>query len=470
MIRIPVLLLLCIAAAFQSFARADERSRKLDSIFSYMHAQRQFNGSVLIAEKGAVIFKRSYGLSNESAKASNDPSTIFEIASCTKQFTAAAIVLLHRQGKLRYDDSLGAFLPGLRSWSGVRIHDLLRHTSGIPDYIGDMGEDYSHTATNADLIRFYTARQDSLMFAAGSRHRYCNTNYALLASIIETVSGTSYAAFLREQIFRPLQMTRTSVYCRRIEPRRPDNFAIGYTWATGSFKKVVGEDPGKRDSLALALDGIVGGAKVASTVEDIYKWIRALKNNTLFTQAEFDTMTAVTRTSSGDPIPYGFGLDVSKRDGRFAFGHTGSWDGYASFMYHDVVRDRTIITLQNFNLGGYPFEAISQILDHKPVVAEYRRMQPLPEGQIRKFCGVYSDTAGKGDPSVISYLDGYLVFNTKKLNWDMRFFPVSENEFLGIRQGNTDSILRFTTLENGDIRLEMLEYGDLIGGGVRKKS
>jgi len=264
-------------------------------------------------------------------------------------------------------------------------------------------------------------------------------------------------------------MTRTSVYCRRIEPRRPDNFATGYVWATGSFRKVVGEHPDKRDSLAYALDGIAGGAKVASTVEDIYKWITALKANTLFTQAEFDTMTAVTQTNAGKPIPYGFGFDLSKREGRFAFGHTGSWDGYASFIYHDVIRDRTIITLQNFKLGGYPFAAISQILDHKPVVAEYRRMQPLPERGIKKFCGVYSDSTAD-DASVISYLDGYLVFNTRKLNWDLRFFPISENEFLGVRQGNTDSILKFVTLENGDVRLEMLEYGKLIGGGLRKKS
>lgn len=287
-----------------------------------------------------------------------------------------------------------------------------------------------------------------------------------MATIIERTSGKTYAGFLANNIFTPLKMRNTFVYNRRQEPRKIRNHAIGYVWAKSSFKKVVLEDARVGDSLSYQLDGVVGNAKINSTVEDVYRWINSLKNHTLFSQQEFELMTEITKTSQGKNIPYGFGLDVAKGKDRFSFGHTGSWDGYATFIYHNMPKDRTIVVLENFKQGTYPYQNINEILDGKPVTVEYKRKIDLPETEISKFAGSYVND--KNERQLITYVDGHLIHNTAQVAWDMRFFPVSANEFQAIRQGGTDGLLKFTVLENGTTKLEMLQYGGSMGWGIKE--
>lgn len=468
MIRI-ITTLICLFVSLESFSQNTPQQR-LDSVFSIMHAQNQFNGTVLIAQAGKVIFSKGYGYQDTLSKHSNTAETIYELASCSKQFTAAAIVLLHRKGMIHYQDSLIKFIPELASWKGVTIYDLLRHTSGIPEYIVDMPDHWDHTkiATNDDLIRFYAARKDTLLFAPGSRHSYSNTNYALLATIAERVSGMSLAELLKKDIFLPLKMNNTFIYNSRQHPQKIKNRATGYVWKKNSFDKITPENPNYGDSLAFYLDGIVGNAKVNSTAKDVYKWIVALKSNTFFTPDEFSLMTAITKTHKGRSIPYGFGLDLSGGNDNLSFGHTGSWDGYATFIYHNMGKDRTIITLQNFKLGAYPFKTITQILDNKPTVIEYAKKISLPRIEIEKFAGNYTNEENKDEQQEITFLDGHLIHNSNTIKWDMRFFPIGENQFQAIRQGGADGVIKFTEMENGDTKLEMLQHGKVIGTGIRK--
>lgn len=445
-------------------------SARLDSVFTVMYNQKQFNGSVLVAEKGKVLLAKGYGFRDTLSRYKTNKNTIYELASCSKQFTAAAVVLLHRQGLLQYDDAIDKYIPELKQWHDVTIYDLLRHTSGLPEYIGDMAKGWNHQkiATNKDLITFYAKRRDTLSFKPGSMHRYNNTNYALLASIIERVSGKTYADYLRDHIFRPLKMKSTFVYNRRLNPKRIENYATGYVWKRQAFDKITSENPNYGDSLVYYLDGIVGNAKVNSTILDLYRWEKALKSNTFFTAGEFELMTEVTKTSKGRNIPYGFGLELSGGKKNLSYGHTGSWDGYASFIYHSVSKDRTIITLQNFKMGAYPFKTINQILDNSKIEIEYPKKIKLPDAQIALFAGNYK--SDDGEEQLITYLEGHLVHNTNRLKWDMRFFPIAENEFQGIRQGGADGVLRFTRMPDQEIKLEMLEYGKVIGTAFRKKN
>jgi CubicO group peptidase (beta-lactamase class C family) len=453
-------------------AQQNDQAKQLDSIFSMLTAQNQFNGSVLIAEKGTVILEKGYGYSNETSRQYNNPQTIFELASCSKQFTAAAIVLLKRQGKLQYEDPISKYLPELGFWNNVTIYDLLRQTSGIADdYISDMPKDWdkSKIATNDDVIRFYQARKDTMRFVPGSRHEYNNNNYALLASIVERASGKQFAGFLSDNIFKPLKMKHTFVYNRRQQPRHLKNYAIGYVWAKKNFSKVTLEDPGYGDSTSYCLDGVVGAAKVNSNVEDLYKWVTALKNNTLFTQHEFDEMMAVTQTSNGKNIPYGFGFNLSKGENKFSFGHTGSWDGYVSYISQNMIKDRTIIILQNFQFGLLPFENITQILNNQPIETKYRQRTALPQTEMEKYTGVYPDEQDKEVEHVITYKDGHLFYNTRKEAWDMRFFPVSPNEFQGLLSNGGNAVLKFSVLPNGTTQLEMLQNGTRVGNGIKKE-
>lgn len=443
--------------------------KKLDSIFNILNNQNQFNGSVLIAEKGNIIYQKGYGIANEKTNKKIDSKTIFELASTSKQFTASGIVLLKRQGKLQYSDKLSKYIPELDFWADVSIYDLIRHTSGIPEFLFDMKEgwDKNKIATNEDLIKFYSSKKDTLGFRPGTKYQYCNTNYALLASIIERASGESYADFLSRNIFKPLKMNNTFVYNRRQKPKNIKNYAIGYYWGNGSFKKVTAEQPEYDDKRVYYLDGIVGHAKINSNVVDLYKWVTTLKSNTFFTKEEFEEMTEITNTSDGKRINYGFGLDISKGDNKFSYGHTGSWDGYISLLYHNQPKDRTIIVLENFTFGTYPFTNIIEILDGKPLSKEFKKKITLSNNQLKKYEGIYIDQTQNNEKHIITIQNGHLIYNSSTIPWDMRFFPISDNEFQGVRQGGMDGVLKFISTDNGKIKLEMTEYGNVIGSGIK---
>ncbi|MFL9844279.1 serine hydrolase domain-containing protein [Flavobacterium rhizosphaerae] len=441
---------------------------QLDSIFTLLHGQNQFNGEVFIAERGKIIFNKGYGFANEETKSRINGKTIFELASCSKQFTGAAIVLLKREGKVNYTDKLSKYIPELKFWEDVTIYDLLRHTSGIPDFIFSMDNNWDpqKIASNDDVITFYSSRKDTLEFKPKTAHRYSNTNYVLLASIIERVSGKKYGEYLADNIFKPLGMNNTFVYNRRKKAKKIENYAIGYVWAYNSFTKVTMENPEYNEQRVYYLDGVEGAAKVNSCAEDIYKWILALHSNTLLSQREFEEMTEITQTTAGSPIPYGFGLDLRKSENKMAFGHTGSWDGYSTLIYHDSIKDRTIIILENFNQGANAVTNVFEILDGRPLTMEYEKKIDIEEPIFIQFTGTYADE--EGNEHIITYKDKHLIYNSNVAQWDMRFFPYAKNEFFAIRQGGRNGVLRFSKLDNGDIKLEMLEYGSLIGQGTRR--
>lgn len=315
---------LLIALTLPLFAQKQQH-RQLDSIFSVMANQNQFNGVVFIADRGKTILKKAYGYRDEARNASNDTKTTFELASCSKQFTATAIMLLKRQGKLSYADKLSTYFPSLAFWDKVTIGHLLRHTSGVPEFLVTMSNvwDATKIASNEDLINFYAARKDTLEFEPGSRHHYSNTNYVLLASIIERVTEEKYGDFLTANIFRPLKMKNTFVYNGRQNPQSLDNHATGYIWARNSFEKVTLDDPRYGDRSVYYLDGIIGAAKINSNVEDLSKWVMALNANTLLSKSEFEEMSAITQTSKGKNIPYGFGLNYQKAPIGFLLGIRG---------------------------------------------------------------------------------------------------------------------------------------------------
>lgn len=460
-----------LVAGILSFGQKNHTAKRLDSLFTSLAAQNQFSGSVLIAEKGKVIYKGGKGYSNELSKELNNSATIFELASCSKQFTGVAIALLHRDKKLEYTDDITKYLPELSSFKGVSIYDLLHHTSGIPEFLfGSFTKDWRNEriATPQDVVAYYAERGDTLEFAPHSRERYTNTNYVLLAVIVERVSGQKLDNYLAEKIFRPLKMDNTFIYCRRLAPRKLKNYAFGYEWIKNSFEKATPDDEriGKREYYYM--DGVYGAAKVNSTVEDLYKWMNALKNNELLTAREFEEVMAISKTSAGKEVKYGFGFEVRKGSTSISYGHTGSWDGYITMMHYSSQNDRTVIVLNNFKNGVCPYETITGILDNKPVSNEFVKKVSQKEEVIKQYVGEYADPENPDEKHVITYLDGHLVYNTGKMNWDMRFFPSSPTVFQAIRQGGTNGAMEFTRQEDGSMNLEMFMYGQVIGRGVRK--
>jgi CubicO group peptidase (beta-lactamase class C family) len=152
----------------------------------------KFNGNILIAEKGKVIYKKSFGFSNETTKEKLNENSIFELASVSKQFTAMAIVILKEKGQLKYDDKISKYIPELKAYN-ITIRNLLNHTGGLPDYkeVMDSVFDKSKIATNKDVISIFAQLKPEVLFEPNTKWEYSNTGYALLASIIEKVSGMS---------------------------------------------------------------------------------------------------------------------------------------------------------------------------------------------------------------------------------------------------------------------------------------
>jgi CubicO group peptidase (beta-lactamase class C family) len=443
---------------------------RLDSLFTSLSEQNQFSGSVLIAEKGNIIYKAGKGFANEKTKERNNTKTIFELASCSKQFIGVGIALLHRDGKINYTDDITAYIPELSNFKGVKIYDLLRHTSGIPEFLGEFRADWENKkiATNQDVINYYAQRKDTLEFKPTSTYQYTNTNYVLLATIIERIANQKIEDYLSVKIFKPLKMNRTFIYNRRENPKKLKNYAFGYTWIKNSFEKATEDDPKIGDMTALYLDGIIGNAKVNSTVEDLYKWINAIKNNTLLSQKEFDEVMETTKTADNQDVNYGFGFEVRENENSISYGHTGSWDGYITFIHYNSANDRTIIVLNNFRNGVYPYETINEIIDNKPSTKEFIKKVNLEESEIKKYTGDYVDINDNAEKHRITYLNGYLIYNTDKESWDMRFFPTSNNTFQAVRQGGTDGVMTFTKLSDGTMKLEMTQYGQVIGNGIRQ--
>jgi CubicO group peptidase (beta-lactamase class C family) len=408
-------LLLLVLIANTLFA---QKSQKLDSLFQKLSSDKEFNGNVLIAEKGKVIYKNSFGLANEISKEKLNANSIFELASVSKQFTAFAIVILKEKGKLNYDDKIGAFLPQLSFYKNVTIRNLLSHTSGLPDYmkildsllIDETWDNKTKIATNNDILNVYKKNQPKLLFEPNEKWEYSNTGYAILASIIEKISGKSYAEFLKTEIFKPLKMNNTFVYTRRLNPRKINNYAFGYVYSDSLKKNKLPDEIKGLDLYVHTLDGIVGDGTVNSTIIDLLKWDRSLYSNQLVFKSEMNQIFNPAILNNEAKTKYGFGwmLDDNKVFGKIV-NHSGSWPGYISFIERHTDNDKTIILLQNNDNKKtiIPIKQIREILYNiKPLT--------FSEEYLKKISGEYKTQ--KGDIKKIVYENGKL------------YIPMSEEE------------------------------------------
>ncbi|SHH47930.1 serine hydrolase domain-containing protein [Winogradskyella jejuensis] len=386
------LLLLLTFALFQTLIAQDKRPELLDSLFTALHAKKQFNGNVLVADKGEVIFKKSYGIANEETQQKINNETIFELASVSKQFTAMGIVTLQKAGKLDYDDKISKYIPELDFYGDVTIRHLLNHTGGLPDYMGlfEKKWDKSKFATNQDIINIFATQKPKANFKPNRKFEYSNTGYALLASIIEKVSGKSFSEHLASTIFKPLSMNNTFVYRSRYESRDIDNIALGYI-ADNSGNKVRPEHFGNQIPFYY-LDGIVGDGMVNSTLDDLLKWDRALYTDQLVNADDKAVIFSEAETKDGKGSGYGFGWGVgaSEKYGRIA-NHSGSWAGNLTFIERQLDNDKTFIILQNNDTGlnVLPSKEVRKILNDESL--EIKKTIKLTAEKLKKYTGIFSN-------------------------------------------------------------------------------
>jgi len=321
---------------------------RLDSFFHQQPAAQP--GFVLSIEKhGQPIYYNAAGLADTKTQKGLDSTTNFRMASVSKQFTAMAILLLEKQGALNIDDPIGRWLPELPTHVGktILIRHLLTHSSGLLDYENLISETQTTQVLDADVLRLLSTH-DSTLFTPGSRFRYSNSGFCLLALIVERTTHTAYPDFIKNNIFQPLHMDSSAVYIPGASiPRR----AMGY--AADSAGRAFAND----QSITSATKGDGG---VYTSLNDYAKWTRALQQNKLINLPA--TLKRLRFPITGDPGSYyaaGWFLQPALPALLF---HSGSTCGFSTFVVQLPADELSIVFFSNLADNKKPFETITHIL------------------------------------------------------------------------------------------------------------
>lgn len=370
-----------------------------------------FSGTVAAIKGGEIIFNKAYGYANIEYKVKNTTDTKFRIWSITKQFTAAAILLLEESGMLKVEDKIKRFFPELTSLNGeITIHHLLTNTSGIFNYTNlpnarKTFEKMDHK--KAELLELFASKP--LEFEPGTDYSYSNTGYYMLGEIIERVSGRTYEEFLTENIFKPLGMNNTGVDYER---RLIENKATGYY--------LDGNDLIHCKYVNMNLIGPSGG--MYSTAEDLLIWDQALNNNKLLSKASIEKMNTAYKNN------YGYGVCVEMNGDRRDINHNGACEGYLTEIHRYVDDDFAVVVLSN-----YGFTAVwklcsvisSMAFEEKYDMPSKPEVFPLDNETLEKYLGVYEEEGFK------------LELKKKEAGVDLVIdeefalpvYPIGENEF-----------------------------------------
>lgn len=318
--RVLLLLLASISALAQS-------PRDISAIFSDLKPSDP-GCAALVVNHGQTVFKQGFGVTNLDQPAPITSSTNFRLASVTKQFTAAAIMLLVRDGKLKYDDHLTDIFPQFPPYAReITVRNLLNHTGGLLDYEDLWDGEYLDTPPDklpqirdAQVLQLL-ARQETGRFPAGTHFAYSNSGYSVLSQIVEKISGQPFEDFLRARIFQPLGMTNTIAFVdtRNIVPNR----SYGYRKQKGQW---VFSDQSSTSA-------VLGDGGVYSSLDDFEKWIGALRTHKLLSADEMNPAltpsTAPKLDAKSEESPaYGFGWFLDPYKGHLRMYHTGSTIGF----------------------------------------------------------------------------------------------------------------------------------------------
>ncbi len=289
--------------------------------------------SVLVIRDGQAIVRRSYGMADLEAGTPATPQTNYRLASVSKQFTAAAVLLLIEDGKLRLDDPVRHWLPTLPvTASSITVEHLLTHTSGLIDYEDVMAPDASEQVHDADVLELLRT-QDRTYFPPGRGYRYSNSGYALLALIVEKASGQRYAEFLRARIFLPLGMNDTVAYELGISGVA--HRAYGYSFEGDAWERT--------DQSSTS--AVLGDGGIYSSIDDLAKWDAALYDQRLLKSESLRrAFTAHTRTDEAD-VEYGYGWRITGE----TLWHSGETIGFRNVIVRYPQRHLTVVVLTNRN-------------------------------------------------------------------------------------------------------------------------
>lgn len=370
------------------------------AMLTTLNENGQFNGSILVAQNGTVIYRDALGAAAGSSRR-NQPETPSNLASVSKQFTAMAVMILTERGKIHYDDPISKYLPELAGWGeGITVRHLLTHTSGIPD-VGDLGIDRPNLKESEMLKAII--EQHAQFADAGKQYRYSNTGYLLLGMIVEKVSDRPLGDFLAHNIFEPLGMKNTHLASRR-----------RYT---------------------------KGDSGMVSTVDDLLKWDQALYTDRLVKPTTLDEAFTPASVREGTST-YGFGWNSAEKDGDRMVWHTGNTGPYRAFIGRRLGEKILVVILTNQGPSRRPeiCEAIINILHGKPYtmpklsiamkVAGVIQARGVEAGieEYERLKATQPETFNFSDESELNSL-GYQLLGQGEKSAALRIFELNTREF-----------------------------------------
>ena len=432
-----------VAPAADPIPPTPSAAERMDQVAQFYVDTRQFMGAVLVAHGDHVLFRKAYGSANLEWNVPNTVDARFRIGSVTKQFTAAAILLLEERGKLKLDDPVGKYYEDApASWSAITLHHLLTHTSGIPNFTSF--PDYDDTeplpTTPAELVKRF--RDKPLEFTPGTEMRYSNSGYVLLGVVIEKASGVDYAQFLATNIFEPLAMKDSGYESNTaLLPHR----AAGYT-------------PGPKgiaNASYVHMTVPYSAGALYSTVEDLHRWTRGLFAHKVISAASLAKMLTPAKND------YALGISVGTNDIGRVVQHGGGISGFNSQLTYYPESQVMIVALSNLNGGGASAIAdkLGQLAHGKPVVLQSeRKTVKVPRATLAKYAGSYQLRPGfdlsfsidgdslavqaTGQPRMPLAAESSTKFFALPIEADFEFQVDAKGKVTGVRfrQGGRDSI------------------------------
>ena len=361
-----------------------ETEADLDDLFTEWEKPGSPGFSVAVYRAGEVAYARGVGMADLERSGALTPQSVFDIGSTSKQFTAACILLLARDGALGLDDDIRRHLPALPDLGGpVTVRHLVHHTSGWRDYLNLTllaGRSLDNDYEEAEVIELLAA-QRALDFPPGTKHSYSNSGYFLLSEIVRVVSGQTLRQFAEEHIFGPLGMERTFFHDDRGE--LVPNRALAYAPGESGFR------------IDLSIWDVTGDGAVFTTVEDLAAWDRQFYDCTLPGGDEFIAqLTTPGRLNDGTRLDYAFGLSIGTYRGARTISHGGSWGGYRAELIRFPDLRTSVAVLANLatiDAGGLARKVAERLLEGRLQPATPEEDLPDGEGPADAFIGTFVD-------------------------------------------------------------------------------
>ena len=310
---------------------------KLDSLLKRIHKRHDFHGAVLVAKNKKIVYQNQIGTADFKKKTLLNKESVFQLASVSKQFTAAAIMLLQQRNQLKLTDTVNTYFPNF-PYKDVTIKTLLNHTGGLPKYfwIAEHKWQQKKAPSNNEMMELLTTSNVQRFFKPGRNFDYSNTGYFVLASIVEKISGISFGSFLKQNIFEPLQMTHSYVYSFEndsIRENQLDGYRLHRGWRHVKIRSTVN-------------DAIVGDKNVYTTAEDLFKWTQGLNSGNLLSKESLALMFTKGETIYGRKVPYGFGFRIDTKEKNSIY-HYGKWNGFSTGLTTYLEDDLVVIVLEH---------------------------------------------------------------------------------------------------------------------------